>query len=273
MTKAQDWRWSSLWRQESGGVKARAILARWPVPGRGTGSTALTRRHRRPSWRRFAMPSSAAVRLVAPSGRPPRPSSLVYKPPSAPVVGLANSNRSRNDSRPLFTNHPPPPWSASQTAIVVEMSRVPAQDLRPTRIIHFGTRLAILIDGSKAVRMAGGARGRTPEEAGTNHRSRRNRLKYFDRLAPLLARLDDVGCERDRAGNRQLHFDQYCMLILLYLFNPIVTSLRGLQQASELAKVQKRLGCSGRRWARFQNRWRCSTPSGFRKSCSNLEPN
>ena len=34
------------------------------------------------------------------------------------------------------------------------------------------------------------------------------------------------------------------MLILLYLFNPIVTSLRGLRQASELAKVQKRLGCS-----------------------------
>jgi hypothetical protein len=69
-------------------------------------------------------------------------------------------------------------------------------------------------------------------------------LKYFDRLAPLLGRLRDVGCERDRAGNRELHFDQYCMLILLYLFNPIVTSLRGLQQASELAKVQKRLGCS-----------------------------
>lgn len=69
-------------------------------------------------------------------------------------------------------------------------------------------------------------------------------LKYFDQLAPLLARLHDDGCARDRAGNRQLHFDQYCLLILLYLFNPIVTSLRGLQQASELAKVQKKLGCS-----------------------------
>jgi hypothetical protein len=34
------------------------------------------------------------------------------------------------------------------------------------------------------------------------------------------------------------------MLILLYLFNPIVTSLRGIQQAGELAKVQKKLGCS-----------------------------
>lgn len=69
-------------------------------------------------------------------------------------------------------------------------------------------------------------------------------LKYFDQLAPLLARLHDDGCARDRAGNRQLHYDQYCLLILLYLFSPVVTSLRGLQQASELAKVQKKLGCA-----------------------------
>jgi hypothetical protein len=69
-------------------------------------------------------------------------------------------------------------------------------------------------------------------------------LKFFDKLAPLLKRLHDEGCQRDRAGNRQLHYDQYCMLLLLYLFNPIVTSLRGIQQASELQKVQRKLGCS-----------------------------
>lgn len=68
-------------------------------------------------------------------------------------------------------------------------------------------------------------------------------LKYFDKLAPLLARLHDDGCQRDRAGNRELHYDQYCLLILLYLFNPVVTSLRGIQQASELEKVQRKLGC------------------------------
>ena len=68
-------------------------------------------------------------------------------------------------------------------------------------------------------------------------------LKYFDRLGSLLEVLHDVGCKRDRADNRTLHFDQYCMLILLYMFNPIVTSLRGLQQASELKKVQKKLNC------------------------------
>jgi hypothetical protein len=69
-------------------------------------------------------------------------------------------------------------------------------------------------------------------------------LKYFDQLAPLLERLHDIGCERDFAGNRVLHYDQYCMLILLYLFNPVVKSLRGLQQASELKNVQKKLGCA-----------------------------
>ena len=57
-------------------------------------------------------------------------------------------------------------------------------------------------------------------------------LKYFDKLLPLFKPLHEVGCGRDKAGNRQLHFDQYCLLLLVFLFNPIVTSLRGLQQAS-----------------------------------------
>jgi hypothetical protein len=69
-------------------------------------------------------------------------------------------------------------------------------------------------------------------------------LKYFDRLSPLLERLHDVGTERDRANNRILHFDQYCMLVLLFLFSPLVTSMRALQQASELEVVRKKLGAS-----------------------------
>lgn len=68
-------------------------------------------------------------------------------------------------------------------------------------------------------------------------------LKYFQDLLPLLDRLHEVGCERDKAGNRELFMDEYCVLILLFLFNPIVTSLRSLQQASELQKVQRKLGC------------------------------
>ena len=68
-------------------------------------------------------------------------------------------------------------------------------------------------------------------------------LKYFKILGPLLDRLHDEATQRDRAGNRKLFFDQYASLLLLYFFNPIVTSLRGIQQASQLDKVQKRLGC------------------------------
>jgi hypothetical protein len=69
-------------------------------------------------------------------------------------------------------------------------------------------------------------------------------LKYFDRLFPLLDRLHNVGTVRDKAGNRELFYDQYASLILLFFLNPIITSLRGLQQASSLAKVQKLLGVS-----------------------------
>jgi hypothetical protein len=68
-------------------------------------------------------------------------------------------------------------------------------------------------------------------------------FKYFDRLIPLLARLHDVGCARDVAGNRVLHYDHYCLLVLLALFNPALRSLRALQQASTLNKVQRQLGC------------------------------
>jgi hypothetical protein len=68
-------------------------------------------------------------------------------------------------------------------------------------------------------------------------------LKYFRHLQPLLARLHEVGTKRDRAGNRQLFYDQYAALLLLFFFNPTLTSLRALQQATGLANVQKKLGC------------------------------
>ncbi len=45
-------------------------------------------------------------------------------------------------------------------------------------------------------------------------------LKYLDRLLPVLDQLHEMGCQRDKAGNRCVHYDQYCMLVLLYLFNP-----------------------------------------------------
>jgi hypothetical protein len=68
-------------------------------------------------------------------------------------------------------------------------------------------------------------------------------LKYFRKLWPLFERLHEVGCQRDKAGNRELFMDQYCGLVLLFMFNPCLRSLRALQQASELKNVQRRLGC------------------------------
>jgi hypothetical protein len=67
-------------------------------------------------------------------------------------------------------------------------------------------------------------------------------LKYFKQLKPLLARLHDIGTESDRSGNRRLFFDDYAALILLSFFDPSLTSLRALQQASCLRKVQDKLG-------------------------------
>ncbi len=68
-------------------------------------------------------------------------------------------------------------------------------------------------------------------------------FKYFKAISGMLESLHQAGCQRDRAGNRKLHMDQYMSLLLLYMFNPICTSLRSVQQASELKKVQRKLGC------------------------------
>jgi hypothetical protein len=67
-------------------------------------------------------------------------------------------------------------------------------------------------------------------------------LKYFKQLRPLLAPLRDIGTESDKAGNRRFFFDDYACLLLLFFFNPTLKSLRALQQASDLDKVQKKLG-------------------------------
>jgi hypothetical protein len=67
-------------------------------------------------------------------------------------------------------------------------------------------------------------------------------FKYVRLVGKLLQNLHGAGVERDRAGNRQLFYDQYATLLLLYCFTPTVTSLRGVQQVSTLAKVQRRWG-------------------------------
>jgi len=64
-------------------------------------------------------------------------------------------------------------------------------------------------------------------------------FKYFKVLSGLLETLHEAGCQRDRAHNRTLHMDQYMTLLLIYMFNPICSSLRALQAASKLRKVQR----------------------------------
>jgi hypothetical protein len=68
-------------------------------------------------------------------------------------------------------------------------------------------------------------------------------LKYFKLLASLLDPLHQDATARDHAGNRSLFYDQYACLLLLFFFNPVVKSLRGIQQASTLDKVQRLFGC------------------------------
>ena len=87
-------------------------------------------------------------------------------------------------------------------------------------------------------------------------------LKYFRQLLPLLERLHDVGCARDKAGNRTLIMDQYCALVLLFLFNPIVRSLRSIQQAANSRTCRRSSAAAGRRSARCPKRPTSSIPSG-----------
>jgi hypothetical protein len=90
------------------------------------------------------------------------------------------------------------------------------------RFRGFGTTFApsqpdesVLSVWSEAAGMAGRAKPKITDKDFTG-------LKYFEKLLPLFARLHEVGCARDKAGNRNLHFDEYCCLVLLFFFNPIV---------------------------------------------------
>lgn len=67
-------------------------------------------------------------------------------------------------------------------------------------------------------------------------------FKYFKKISQLLQRLHNAACQGDKAENRILHMDQYMTLMLLCMFSPISKSLRSMQQASQLQKVQKKLG-------------------------------
>jgi len=76
-------------------------------------------------------------------------------------------------------------------------------------------------------------------------------IKQPRRVASLLSSLHQAGCDRDKAGNRQPHFDDHVLLILLWLFNPMIDSMidsmRMLLKVSELPELQTRLGI--KRWS------------------------
>jgi hypothetical protein len=67
-------------------------------------------------------------------------------------------------------------------------------------------------------------------------------LGHLRRVFDLLDALEDVGTERDTAGSRQLFFNDYCKLVLLHIWNPLIGSLRQLQEAAALKKVSEALG-------------------------------
>ena len=62
--------------------------------------------------------------------------------------------------------------------------------------------------------------------------------KFFERLHGLFDALRPCAPH----FNRKLHFDEYALGVLFYFFNPAITSLRGLQMATDFKKVQKSLG-------------------------------
>ena len=70
------------------------------------------------------------------------------------------------------------------------------------------------------------------------------RVPQLARLRELFAGLRGLGAERDRAHNRTLHYDDYCLLILLALFSPVEMSLRRIVEISSVDKVKRKLGIS-----------------------------
>jgi len=68
--------------------------------------------------------------------------------------------------------------------------------------------------------------------------------KYVGKFLTLIERIRSVGEAETRDPRLQLDVQQLGGHLLFYFFTPLLTSLRSIQRASELKKVQKLLGCS-----------------------------
>jgi len=61
--------------------------------------------------------------------------------------------------------------------------------------------------------------------------------KFLEPIMRMLAPLH----EHCPDPKRKLHYDEYCAWLLLYFFTPVLDSMRGLQQASTIESLQKRM--------------------------------
>ncbi len=85
-------------------------------------------------------------------------------------------------------------------------------------------------------------------------------FKYFKKFLSILDRLHDAATASDKPHNRILHFDQYVGLELIFLFNPIITSMRGLIQVSGLEKVREQLAIAPTSLGSFSEAGGVDTP-------------
>jgi hypothetical protein len=67
--------------------------------------------------------------------------------------------------------------------------------------------------------------------------------KLVRRFLALITRIRAVGESERRDPRRNLDLEQLAGHLLFYFFSPVLTSLRSIQRASELKKVQALLGC------------------------------
>src|SRR5579884_1618590 len=65
-------------------------------------------------------------------------------------------------------------------------------------------------------------------------------IKFFKPIRRLLRRLHKEHAHH----NRKLHYDEYISLLLLAFFQPTSQTLRWVQKASELKRVQNKIGVS-----------------------------
>lgn len=76
--------------------------------------------------------------------------------------------------------------------------------------------------------------GRKPKIKSQDIRGAKYLEQILDVLAPLHAHKADP--------KRRLHYDEFCAWLLLYFFTPALDSMRGLQQASDLKSLHRKLG-------------------------------